>query len=229
MKKLIILVVLSLSVSAFAQKSEVMKKLNEYNFSSKLVTTNLKDSDAEHFFDAKITTINSNETVVEKAKFDPTKEVGHKWILLSVNGEEPSKHDLKKFDKAHNTTQDGINGTVDDDAWTIEKDDANYLVIGLKYNKASLPKKYAFLGDCKGLAFFNKKTNRLEKAEFVNEGPIKIKMFNVTNLDMVVTYLYNEKEDTYFIEKEELDLDVNILDQNVKIKEISEYSNYKKM
>jgi len=70
-----------------------------------------------------------------------------------------------------------VNGEIDENAWGIEKDDNEFLVIKFKYDKTTLPKKYAFLGDCKGLAYFNKKTLRLEKAEFVNEQPLKIKIF----------------------------------------------------
>lgn len=158
MKQLLLLIALTTSLSTFAQKSEVINKLKEYHFTDEFLTTNLKDADAEHYFDVKITTINSPETKIEEAKFDPSKNIGVRWILLSVDGDNPSKKDLKNFDKAHNTKIDDINGRIDDNSWGIEKDDSDYLVINFKYDKTSLPKKYDYLGDFKGLAFFNKKT-----------------------------------------------------------------------
>lgn len=217
-----------ISISAFSQTEEVMKKLKEYNISSEVLSSNLKDADAEHFFDLKITTITDSDTKIEKGKFDPTKNIGERWMLLSVDGETPSKKDLKNFDKAHNTKLDDVNGKVDENSWVIETDDDEYFVISFKYDKTSLPKKYTFLGDCKGLAYFNKKTARLEKAEFINEQPLKIKIFNVTKLDMVIYYFLNEEEHIYLVQKEDLEMQVKLLGQLVTIKEINEFSNYKK-
>ena len=77
-----------------------------------------------------------------------------------------------------------MNGEIDENAWGIEKDDGEFLVIKFKYDKTSLPKKYAFLGDCKGLA--------------------------------------------YFIQKEDMDMEVKLLGQLVTIQEINEFSNYNK-
>jgi hypothetical protein len=228
MKKILFFIALTISVSAFSQNEEVMKKLKEAGITSELLSSNLKDSDAEYFYDVKITTVNSSETKVEECKFDPTKKIGERWILKTVNGGTPSKKDLKNFDKAHNTKQPDINGKVDESSWGIEKDDADYLVVSFKYDKTSLPKKYTFLGDCKGLAYFNKKSKSIEKAEFVNEGPLKIKIFNVTKLDMVVRYIYNKDAQTFLVKEEDLDMQVKLLGQLVDIKEKSEFSNYKK-
>jgi len=228
MKKILFIVALTMSISAFSQNEEVMKKLKEAGITGEILSSNLKDSDAEYFYDVKITTVNSSETKVEECKFDPTKEIGKRWILKSVNGGSPSKKDLKNFDKAHNTKQPNINGKVDENSWKIEKDDTDYLLVSFKYDKTSLPKKYAFLGDCKGLAHFNKKTKSLEKAEFVNERPVKIKIFNVTKLDMSVKYFYNKDAQTYMVKEEDLDMQVKLLGQLVDINEKSEFSNYKK-
>jgi len=228
MKKILFFIALTISVSAFSQNEEVMKKLKEAGITGEVLSSNLKDSDAEYFYDVKITTVNSSETKVEECKFDPTKKIGERWILKTVDGGSPSKKDLKNFDKAHNTKQPNINGKVDESSWGIEKDDADYLVVSFKYDKTSLPKKYAFLGDCKGLAYFNKKSKSLEKAEFVNERPIKIKIFNVTKLDMAVYYFFNKEAQTYMIKKEDLDMQVKLLGQLVDINEKSEFSNYRK-
>ena len=69
----------------------------------------------------------------------------------------------------------------------------------------------------------------MEKAEFVNEGPIKIKIFNVTDLDMVVIYSYNESENIYQVERENLDMKVKLFGATVSAKEIYEFSNYRKI
>jgi len=45
---------------------------------------------------------------------------------------------------------------------------------------------------------------------------------------MVVNYEYNEDEKNYFVQKEDLDMEVKLLGQLVTINEINEFSNYKK-
>jgi len=90
-----------------------------------------------------------------------------------------------------------------------------------------LPHKYAFLEDCKGLAYYNKQTGHLEKAEFVNDKPIKIKLLNVSRLDMIVYFEYQEEEGHYLIKSEELDMDISLFGQEVLIREYNEYSNYR--
>jgi len=228
MKSLFLLLTLFSSVNAFSQKAAIIDKLKEYEFSEDLLTENLKDADAEYYFKLKTTTISTTETKVENGEFDPSRPIGERWKLLSVNGNTPSKKEIKNYHKAHNTTDDDVNGQLDDNAWKIENDDANSLVISFKYDKSTLPKKYSYLGDCKGMAYFNKNTKKLEKAEFVNVGDLKIKIFNVTHLDMVV-YYYPDDELSKLIQKEELLMDVKLLGELVEIKEISEYSEYKKI
>jgi hypothetical protein len=229
MKKIIILLLSAISVSAFAQTDEISNKLKEYNISGDILTSNLKDADAEYSFDLKTATDNGTETKIETAKFDATKEIGERWILVSVNGQSPSKKDLKTFDKTHNTKKDDVNGEVDNNSWKIEKDDNDFLVISFQYDKSTMPKKYAYLADCKGYAFFNKNTKEFVRAEFVNEGPLKIKIFNIRNLDMVVDYTFLEGDGKYLMKVETLDMETRILGQPVKIREVSEYSNYKKI
>ena len=228
MKQFLFLIALMISLSATSQKDMVSEKLEEYNFSSESLSSGLKDADAEHYFDAKLTTDDGTKIKVEEAKFDPTKNIGERWILVSVDGNAPSNKDLKNFDKAHNTKQDDINAEVDDSSWKVEKDDDEYLVISFKYIRESLPRKYDFLADCKGLAYFNKSKLSLEKAEFVSEKPLKIKVFNVLKLDMIVNFTYDSELDSYLIESEEIDMDVKLLGQQISVKESYEFSNYKK-
>jgi hypothetical protein len=163
MKKILFFIALTISVSAFSQNEEVMKKLKEAGITSELLSSNLKDSDAEYFYDVKITTVNSSETKVEECKFDPTKKIGERWILKTVNGGTPSKKDLKNFDKAHNTKQPDINGKVDESSWGIEKDDADYLVVSFKYDKTSLPKNMLSLEIVKDLLILIKNRKVLKR------------------------------------------------------------------
>ena len=46
---------------------------------------------------------------------------------------------------------------------------------------------------------------------------------------MEIDYQYNEEEQIYFIRKEIIEMDVHLLGQLIKIKEINEFSDYKKI
>jgi len=227
MKYLFFITAILFTGFSFSQKAEIMEKLKEYNFSEDLLTENVKDADALYSFTHKMTTINSNGNTEEVSTFDPRKEVGEKWELISVNGEKPTKKEIKAFNKNNNSTED-VNGELDENSWKIVSDDDDYLVISFRYDKNTLPKKYAFFGDCIGYAYFNKSTKELEKAEFKNEGPIKIKVLNVQQLDMVIHY-FKSDEGTYLMKTMNMDIEVLFLGQVVDVKEVSEYTDYKKV
>lgn len=229
MKHILYLFLIGCSLSLHAQAEEIRKKLEAYQVSGELLTINLKDADAEHYFDLSSSTDNGGEIRTVESTFDPSKKVGQRWILKMVNGENPSGREIRDFDKLHNTKKQDINGKVDERSWEIIKDDADSLILGFKYAKKTLPKKYDFLGDCKGRAHFNKNTGHLEKAEFVNEKELKISVFNVNSLDMLVHYKFHEDEGVYLIHKEILDMEVKLLGQLVSIREHNKYQNYRKI
>lgn len=227
MKLLFTTILLTLvTISSFAQKEEVLKRLAEYNIEGDFLAENLKDQDATHSFDLKCNNTSNGTTKVELAHFDATKPVGGKWTLKSVDGVTPTSHEIKQFHKTHNTEKKSINGKIDDTSWKIVTDDTEYLVVSFKYDKETLPKKYAFLGDCTGTAYINKKTTKLEKITFVNDGPMKVKMLNVTKLNMNVVYSYNKDLDTYLMQKETLLMEVTALGTAVAVEETNEYTNY---
>jgi len=190
MKNTTVFLLSLLSIPAFGQKQEVEAKLVEYGIAQAFLNTSLQDHDATHYFDIKTTTNDGTKNIVDIGYFNPELPVGKRWVIKTSNGVTPPKKEAKKFNKAHNTKQKDINGKVDDNSWKIVSDTENEIVISFKYDRESLPNKFAFLADCLGSATINKKTKRLESASFVNEGPLKIKIFNVTELDMTVEYLY---------------------------------------
>ena len=226
MKKLIVLVLVLAFVNGFSQKTEVFEKMEEYGFSSDAIGHGLKDSDATHAFNLKTTTINGNKTEIEICHFDPIQPVGSKWVLDSHDGNKPTKKQIKKFSKSHNSESDA-NGRVDDASWKIVSDDDTYFVVSFKFEKESLPKKHQFLADCTGTAHFNKKSKTLEKATFVNNGPLHIKFFVVTKLDMFVTY--KQVDGNFMIDVESMKMTVTLLDEQIDIAEKMEYSDYKKV
>lgn len=222
-----LLLTLMAFISACTTNEEVLRELENHKITGELLTHNLRDADARHYFELKSVMINGEEKSITESTFDPTKEIGKRWTLVSVDGNTPTDQEQKDFDKTHNTKRKDINGRVDKKSWGIEKNNKDSLIFSFRFDKQSLPHKYAFLEECKGLAYYNKQTGRLEKAEFVNEKPIKIKLLNVSRLDMIVYFEYREEEGNYLIRSEELDMDVSLFGQEVLIRENNEYSNYR--
>ncbi len=235
MKKLILLSVIAISFglftysTVFGQKVEVEKKLKEYGIPHGFFEDNLKDENANHSFKIKCTTITSEETKVEEGTYDPTLADGERWKLISVNGNVPTNKQNKQFHKAHNSSEDSGAGEPADDDWEILEDNDSELIIGFQYREENLPHKYKFLAKCKGKVFINKAEKRLKKVEFYNTGPLKVKIFNVDKLEMVVNYQFEDSTQTYLIKKEDILMDARILGQTIEVKEISEFSDYKKV
>jgi len=216
------------AVSSFAQKDVVLEKLAAYGITEETLGTGLQDHDATHAFDVDITTNNGTNNIVEVGRFNPLVPIGERWTLITVNDKAPSKKEIKKFNKAHNTKQPDINGEISDDSWKIVKDTEDEIIISFKYNKESLPKKFDFLASCTGKAFISKKTKRLVRATFTNDGPLKVKIFNVSKLEMIVDYHYIKEEKLYVMDTQHLDMQVKLLGQLVEVEELNEYYHYKK-
>lgn len=226
MKNLLLSIIMMSSMNLLAQKSDVISKLIEYGIASDALEHGLQDASAAYAFNFTTVFENNGKTDTEESHFDPKQPVGSKWILDSHNGNTPTKKELKNFDKAHNTNKDGINGKVDDASWKILTDDEVAFTVSFAFDKESLPKKFEFLGDCTGTAFFNKETKSLEKVVFVNNGPLKIKILKVSSLNMVITYI--NLDGKFLMETETLNMTVDMLGQIVPVKEVMTYSNYKK-
>ena len=231
MKNVLLVLAISLSINAYSQKEDIQAKLKDLGISEDFLAHNLKDEGAKFSFSLTTTTNTETSTQttteVEECHFDPTQPVGSKWTLDKHDSRKPQKSELKNFDKAHNTKEKEINGKVEDTSWKIKEDNDQYLVINFKYEKESLPKKYDYLGDCVGTAYINKSTKALEKVEFINEGPIKIKFFHVTDLKMVTTFLSLNGQ--FLMKKSIMDITAVVLGQTAKVEDVLEYSNYKKV
>ncbi len=219
------------SLAATGQKGLVLEKLNAYQFPDDILTQGLESAfpDLEHSFDVTITSTTDTEKIVEKARYNPKKKNGDRWSLEAINGAAPSKKEIKSFKREHGKKESMEKRRIDAASWTIDRDDAEYLVVGFTYDKSTLPYGYEFLKYCPGKAYLNKRTKRLEKAVFHNERPIKVWPLKVSELHMVVEYGYNESEMIYQVQKETMDMTVTSFGQSVPIKDVYEYSNYIKI
>ena len=176
-----------------------------------------------------ITSTTDSVTSVEELRFDPIKKKGERWALFSYNGKEPTKKQLRSFDKEFNKKESIAERNIDKASLKIVQLNDPYLVIGFKYEPSSLPARYGYLADCRGKAYVNLKTKELEKVEFANEKPVKVWPLKVQELKMVVDYAYSEADKKYQVQKETLDMQVKALGNLVAVRDVFEYSNYKRI
>ena len=203
--RILIAIFLALTpATLIAQDQDVLDKLKAYDFETAFLSTTLKDADAEHAFSLQTTIMSLDDTTLEQIEFDPRRPIGERWKLLTVNGEEPTEDDLHEFDHTHNTKDKEVNAEVDDSSLRIESEDQNYLVVGFRYKKESLPRKVKFLHQCEGLAYIKKDTKKLERAEFINQEQLRVRTMRVNILDMKVKFDFLPEEDIYHISRETL-------------------------
>ncbi len=226
---LLVFTVLGISNQATAQKAEIEKRLLELGIEANLAFNNLSENSSEYSCNATMTETTSEKTTVETASFDARKAEGSRWTLNTVNGESPSKKDIKKFNKAHNAKQDNLKAEPDDNSWEIVTDDDHMFVIGLKYNEADLPHKYKFLAQCNAEIYVDKEAKRLYKVKFYNTTPIKIKGINVVKLDMTIELMLAEDGKAMLLKDETVIMDAKLLGQLIEITEEIEFYNYKKV
>ncbi len=99
----------------------------------------------------------------------------------------------------------------------------------MKYNEATLPHKYKFLGQCEAEMYIDKEARRLYKIRFYNQGDMKVKGFTVVKLDMIVEFMSDTTSVTYLVKDETIIMDAKILGQVVEINNRNNYYDYKKV
>lgn len=108
------------------------------------------------------------------------------------------------------------------------KDDEEFLVFEMQYADEHLPQKYKYLASCKSKVFVDKQKKQLDRMEFKNIAPIKIKIFNVSELEM--TIFFDKKDDeNYVIKEETILMKTKLLGQDVEINEDVEFFDYQKV
>lgn len=226
---ILVSILIFLGAETKAQKSLVDEKLKMYGIEDDFFVDNLSEESATHAFTVRITEETSEKTTVNIASFDPLKNKGKRWELISVNGNAPNSKETKNFLKGHNSSDDALDAKQDDDDWSVVKDDDHFLVIGFKYKEASLPHKYKFLSQCNAEIYIDKEARKLYKVRFYNTGEMKIKIFKVVKLDFTQKYKQEEGTGTYLIDEEDMVIDAKLLGQIVEVKTNTVFYDYEKI
>ena len=218
------------SLALYGQKDVVEKKMLEYGFSEQDLEIEISEENPNYSFKIRTTTKSDSETDVQEASFDPYRPEGQKWKLETVNGNLPTSKELKSFNKDHNGKKKTANqGEVSESSYNITEDNDDFFILKFRYDPESLRKKDQFLANCHGLAFFNKKTKRMDKIEFLNDGELKVRILKVARLDMVQNLNYNETDNEYFIGNETIIMDIKLFGSIITVEELIEYYDYKKV
>ena len=230
MKRTTTYIVLALiSLQVYAQEPGLHAKLKQYDFETAFLTTSLKDADAEHQFNLTTTIMSTKDTTVEKIKFDPAREIGTRWELLFVNNSKPTEDELDEFDYTHNTKAKKVNATVDETTLKVHAEDEYYLVVEFSFDKKTLPQKAKYLKDCVGYAHINKKTKKLEKAEFKNTEQLRVRTIKVNQLKMTVNYSFLRQEGVYQISDEIMEMSTFYHGRFIDVTIENQYSDYKRI
>ncbi len=219
------------SVDLNAQTNDVIGKLNNFGVTLEQLEHCLKDADAKFYFKATNTSISRNEDgsdyqTVEISEFDPRREIGYRWKLLSVNGEEPSEKSLKSYNKSTNTNKKEINGQIDQASLKIISEDENKLVITLRFLEKTLPKKYQFLADCDATFVIDKTSKKVVSGSFINFKETNVSIIKVPKLKMDMDFIFLDDAEGYHIKKEQMDMTVRVLGNEASSTAITEYSDF---
>lgn len=233
MKTLLIGFFLFTMLALHAQEENIVAKLENAGISIAQLENSLKDGDAKFYFKSTITALiviegQPDSTLTQISEFDPRRKIGERWKLLSINADEPTEEATKTFNKAYNSTKD-INGKIDQSTLSLIGEDDLNLVIGFRYKKSSLPKKYKVLKDCDATYTINKQEQRLEKALIKNFRPTKMFLVKVPEFSMEMNFLYLDEAEGYHIKTEEMDMTIQIFGIEAISKSNIEYSDFKKV
>ncbi len=217
---------LLLASPVFCQREDVLKAYSKYKIDQPAV-----DSLHEHYFERysfnlKTTIVTEGTEKVYQAKHDPSLPAGSQWVLVTVNGGNPSRLDLNTFNKTHS---DKIPPPRPDfNTFKVVKDEGGELVISYQYDPASLIQDNDFMKYCVVKLFFSTQTGRLQKMESEIHDTFKIKMFKADHMNSSVTYQYDETEKRYLPLHEEVSIGLKLLGRPLEMITINDYSNYKK-
>ncbi|SEJ38355.1 hypothetical protein SAMN05216327_109157 [Dyadobacter sp. SG02] len=228
MKKILIqALVLFIGHQAIAQKDAAISALAKHNLDASALDEKLRVKPTDYSYDLKETVATEGSEKVILGHYDASKPEEDRWTVISSDDQEPSTTEIKRFKKEHGK-QPYPPAKIDDSSYKVEKDEPGTLVISFKLDPASLVADNSFIKDCRSYLTIDTKTGKIIKAESVNEKPLKVKTFNVPVLNSYSELTWNETEKKYFPKKDNINMTIKLLGQEVATTTILEYSNFKK-
>jgi hypothetical protein len=224
MKGIVTFILLFVSIGAFCQRNEVLKAFEKYHINRTAIDSLTVHAELRFNFDLTTTIITEGSEKVYRARHDARKTGDSAWTLLTVNNGSASHLDKSTFDKQHNSKIPNL--MPDTSSYKIIKDDGKELVVGYKYDPASMIDDNKFMTACQVKLFFDAASGKLLRSEGSIDSPFKIKMFRANYMASTTTYQWEPNTQFYLPLKEEVSINLSILGKAVDMITTNEYSNF---
>jgi len=232
MKRLFLILAMVASVFTYSQ-NDASKILKQYGFTTETVLSVLDNSKSNYSF--KVTGANRTYSEANKTdntthrvySFDNSKQDGQKFSLVTVEGQTPTKKQLKRFNKEKNTVNSDSKMKLSEKDFFVKSDDDNSTIIGFNMQKDELPSKIAFMSHCTGFIHIDKKSGKITKLDIKSKESFNMKIFHVTELITTIDLAFNKEKNIYYITKEIVDTKVLVLGSVTEITIEEEYSDFK--
>ncbi len=185
--------------------SEILK---QYGFRTDNILSLLDASTANFSFTVEGTTRtfseanHTDQTSKRVYSYDSKRAEGAKFKLLSINGKEPTRHDIKKFNKEKNTSSGDNKIQLKESDFFIEKNNEKMAVIGFNMPADEMPSKLAFMSHCTGYIYIDKVSGRVTKMEIKSKEAFSLKVFHITEMLIQLNLQYNEEQKFYYLTSE---------------------------
>jgi hypothetical protein len=229
MRNLFVLALIGMISTSYAQSTadEVRNRLKEFRIDEDRLSANLREEDAVHYYKIKSITGSMHGNVTSMAEYDPRRKSGTRTQLLTVNGEQPTRQEAKKFNKRFGRKGKYASGKIDPASYEIVKDSEDWFVIKFRFIKETLPDRYAFLGDCDAELHCRKDNMLVSYGRFRNFQPTKVKMFEADKVDIEIYFQFEEDTKSYVHEEARYYMDAKIMGIPTEVEVINYYSDYK--
>jgi len=229
---LILLTVIN-GINAFAQKQSATELLKKYGFTTENILSSLDLSKANYSFKAKSTTTTEQESNYSTAKkeieysFNSAKPDGEKYELISSNGKDPSKRNIKRFNKERNAIVSNNAIKLSEEDFFIKDNNDNELIIGFNIPSDQVTSKIAFMAHCTAYIHINKGTKHMDNINIKNNEAFNIKVFHVTEMDLSINISYNDEFSQYYVSSEHTEMKIIILGALTAVTVDETYSGFK--
>lgn len=232
-----ILLLLSTFFSAFSQKDQVLKRLQELNINADFLdkTDNIK----LYAFHAVNTTHSASfDTVNRKVTvsvFDYNPTTTPNYVLKTVDGRTPTDKELKTFNKKYNTGIGAAGTKADLNSLSIVSEDDQKIVIGFKIDPKTLNSNNSYLKNCIGEFHIDKHSKRMNYSAFHSTQPFSMSFFKISRMEVMQHMQFMPETQTYVAMKNETLMDVLMpisfggAKMTAKGSELTIYSDYKKV
>ena len=221
------------SINTFAQKQSATELLKKYGFTTDNILSSLDLSKANYSFKAKSVTTTeqeSNHSTTKKEieySFDSAKPDGKKYELLSSNGKDPSKRDIKRFNKERNAIVSNNTIKLSEEDFFVKDNNDTELIIGFNIPSDQVTSKIAFMAHCTAFIHINKGTKHMDHINIKSKEAFNIKVFHVTEMNLSINVSYNDEFSQYYVSDEQTEMNIIILGAITNITVEETYSDIK--